>query len=112
MTTTLLTNTRPMAQRLRSGEDHDIGRIACIGADTIEALCTALEEAQKDAARIEFQQNNLAYEFTAEDDDGDLIWIAYRITGSRNDREWNRVAEGRTLREAIDAAIAAQGEKP
>ena len=70
-----------------------------------------LVAAQADTARIDFQQNNLAYEFTAEDDDGDLIWIAYKVTGSRNDREWHKVAEGPTLRQAIDAAIKAQEGK-
>jgi hypothetical protein len=59
-----------------------------------------------DTERLDFQQNNLAYEFSAEDDDGDLIWIAYKVTGSRNDREWHKVADGYNLREAIDAAMS------
>lgn len=58
-----------------------------------------------DAERLDFQQSNLAYEFSTEDNDGDLVWVGYKVTGSRNDREWHKVAVGATLREAIDAAM-------
>lgn len=45
------------------------------------ALKAAIEELVADAARIDFQQAHINYEFTAEDDDVDLIWVTYKITG-------------------------------
>ena len=35
----------------------------------------------------------------------DLPAVGSELEGSRNDREWNKVAEGRTLREVIDAVM-------
>ena len=71
----------------------------------IAAQDAEIERLRADAARLDFQQNNIAYEFSAEDDDGELVWVAYKVIGGRNDREWHKVGDGRNLREAIDAAL-------
>ncbi len=40
----------------------------------------------------------------------DSPFVITRVTGSRNDREWEELGRGKTVREAIDAAI--YKEKP
>jgi hypothetical protein len=39
--------------------------------------------------------------------DDDHPWKAHRVSGGKNDREWDEIGEGETLREAIDCARAA-----
>jgi hypothetical protein len=39
------------------------------------------------------------------DPEEDSPWEVHKVTGGRNDREWRRVARGRTLRAAIASAM-------
>lgn len=59
------------------------------------------------AARMQWLEENPNVEIGCEDDDGDEIRVVYRVSGSRNDRQFTPIGRGRTLGEAIDEARAA-----
>jgi hypothetical protein len=38
------------------------------------------------------------------DDDIEDAWVVHRVSGSINDREWTRIAQGESLKEAMENA--------
>jgi hypothetical protein len=40
--------------------------------------------------------------------DDDVPWKAHRVSGGKNDREWDEIAEGESIREVIDAVAKNQ----
>ncbi|MBK4736119.1 response regulator transcription factor [Noviherbaspirillum pedocola] len=59
-----------------------------------------------DAERMQWLEQNVDIEIGREDDDGDTVRVVYRVSGSRNDRQWTPIGRGSTLTAAIDAARA------
>lgn len=72
--------------------------------DRIIIAVNSQKKLLKDAARLELFELNSNLEIGTEDDDGDEIRVIYRVTGSRNDRQFEPIGRGRTLRDAIDDA--------
>ena len=69
----------------------------------LEAKTRECEELRKDKARLDFLEPvNIEIGFDYDND----ARLVYKITGNINDREWNEIGLGRTLREAIDAALS------
>lgn len=64
------------------------------------------DDLRANADRLDWMQSHMNYEFSTKNDDGDLIFEVHKVTGYPNDREWHKVAEGITLREALDAVRA------
>lgn len=74
--------------------------------DRVTALTAENATLREDSARLDWLESNrnaeLAHEGWEED-----VWQVHTVNGGRNDREWTLLAEGDTVREAIDAARAA-----
>ena len=63
-------------------------------------------EPLSDTARLNFLESNYL-EVSADGGwEEEPTYRVHRVTGNRNDRQWNRIGEGETLREAIDTALA------
>lgn len=62
-----------------------------------------------DARRLDFIESSLSHEIAVkfDEDGGKPQWAIYSMHGYPNDREWDLLGIGLSLREAIDAAIAA-----
>ena len=64
-----------------------------------------LREAEKDAARLDFIERHQLETDSAGAWNEDPTFGVHRVSGGRNDRRWNCIGRGETLREAIDAAM-------
>jgi hypothetical protein len=71
-----------------------------------------LETAREDSERLNWFEANMNAELLQEGgwNDDDMRWSVFLVNGGRNDREWNRIGSGETVREAIDAARSASRE--
>lgn len=62
-----------------------------------------------DAARLDWLEDSEINEvvYAYDEDEEEFLWKVWNIHGPVNDREWEEIGRGKTVREAIDAAIAA-----
>jgi hypothetical protein len=61
-----------------------------------------------DTELLNWWENHLNYRHGTDYEEGDVI--LYRVTGNINDRVWDDVSRGMTLREALTTAMEAEGE--
>lgn len=62
----------------------------------------------RDTQRLDFFEANPGMELSCSYDEADGPWQVYRANGGRNDREWTKISQGATARDAIDAALKSQ----
>lgn len=67
----------------------------------------AIERTAKDTGLLDFIEKHPSLEISCSWEDDDGPWEVHRVTGGRNDREWTKIGQGPTLREAIASAIRA-----
>lgn len=95
-------------RRLDSGGgmlEDDANFIAAANPDVVLELVRRLQEAEKDAVRLDFLESNQLETDSAGDWNEEPTFGVHRVSGGRNDRNWHCLGRGETLRAAIDAAM-------
>ena len=75
----------------------------------LDAVRRERDEARKDSARLEWWEKHADVYKTRDDETSDAILS--EVTGSWNDPQWRCLARARSLRAAIDAAMAKDGDQ-
>jgi len=68
-----------------------------------ERKAAAADAPTRDTKRLNWWEKHLNYEHGTDYETGEVI--LYRVSGNVNDREWDQVACGSSLRRTLDAAM-------
>jgi len=67
-----------------------------------------LLDALKDKERMDWWSERPWLEYGIDGEENPIRWIIYRVAGGINDRQWEEIASGETLRVAIDKSMRAE----
>lgn len=88
------------------GESEKLAKFyAAANPAVVLELVRRLREAEKDAARLNFLERNQLETDSSGAWNEDPTFGVHFVSGGRNDRSWECIGRGETLREAIDAAM-------
>lgn len=120
-----VTSLRAEVERLTQNEATllaAIDRLEKDEADTSSGLSTRIAriaDLEAEVARLRADKHlldklnsdvNLELSWGSDDVDEECFWRVHRCTGNRSDREWTKISDGPSVREALINALAPQPE--